>query len=51
VVWTGLFWLRFGISGRLLKHGNKRSRSMKYLEIFEKVSNWWLLKENSAPWR
>jgi hypothetical protein len=31
------------------EQGNKTSTSMKYLEIFEQLHNWRLLKKGSAP--
>jgi hypothetical protein len=31
------------------EHGNEHSGSIKCLEILEHLSNWWLLKKDSAP--
>jgi hypothetical protein len=32
------------------KHGNENSGSRKCWEILEWLSDWWLLKKDSAPW-
>jgi hypothetical protein len=32
------------------EHGNEHSGSIKYWEILEKLSDWWLLKKDSATW-
>jgi hypothetical protein len=31
-------------------HGNEPSGSVKCWKILEELSNWWLLKKDSAPW-
>jgi hypothetical protein len=35
VVWTGLIWLRIGISGGLCEHSNELSGSMKVGDILQ----------------
>jgi hypothetical protein len=50
VVWTGLIWLRIGISGSSCEHGNERSVSMKCWESVERWSDWRLHKEDSSTW-
>jgi hypothetical protein len=32
------------------EHGNVLSGSIKYLKIYEELSDWRLLKKVSAPW-
>jgi hypothetical protein len=32
------------------EHGNKPSGSVKFWEILEQLSDWRLLKRDSAPW-
>jgi hypothetical protein len=32
------------------EYGNEPSGAIKYWEIFEKLSDWWLLKDASAQW-
>jgi hypothetical protein len=34
----------------LLNTGMNLSCSIKYWEILEQLSDWWLLKKDSAPW-
>jgi hypothetical protein len=47
---TRLIWLRIGTSaGGSYEHGNETSGSIKR-EILEPLSNWWILKKDSAPW-
>jgi hypothetical protein len=31
-------------------HGNEPTGSITFWEILEYLSNWWLLKKDSAPW-
>jgi hypothetical protein len=48
--WYGLFWLRIGTSGGSFEHGNEPSTVIKCREILEELSDWRLLKRDSAPW-
>jgi hypothetical protein len=31
------------------EHGNEPSDSIKYWEVLEGMSDWWILKKDSAP--
>jgi hypothetical protein len=50
MIWTAYIWLWIGVMEGLCEHGNEPSGSIKCWEIVEWLSNWWLLKEGSAPW-
>jgi hypothetical protein len=45
VVWTGLFWLWIRSSGGACENG-----SINFWDILEQLSDWRLLKEDSARW-
>jgi hypothetical protein len=47
-MWTGFVWLRIG-SRDGLKHSNESSVSIK-CSSFNKLSKYYILKKNSAPW-
>jgi hypothetical protein len=49
-VLTGLIWLRTLTSEGFCEDGNEPLDSIKHWEILELLSDWWLLKKNSAPW-
>jgi hypothetical protein len=51
VVWTGLIWLRIGISeGGSYEHGNEPLDSIKCWEVLEWLREWRLLRKGLAPW-
>jgi hypothetical protein len=53
--WGSVDWIHLAQGWRPMEgsceHGNEPSGFIKYWEILEQFSDWWLLKKASAPWK
>jgi hypothetical protein len=48
---TGCIWLSIGTSGGICEHDNEPSGSIRDAEFLDYLSNYRLLKNDSALWR
>jgi hypothetical protein len=49
-VWTGIYWLRAGSRMGSCEHGNELSGSINDREFLNQLSDYQLLKKDSASW-